>query len=275
MTKEVIGINCVYSLKDVEVPKSDKDDLKVGQDVIFKDEEGKEEHGVVRYIGTSKDKELVISGSKILRPATANDLQRVESHFTLCDRALEVAKKHIKALKLQMYVFRAAYSFDGSKVHLMFTADERVDFRELVKLLAHDLKKQIHLRQIGPRDKAKLIGGYGRCGRSLCCNTFLDRLVSIGMEMVRDQGLESKGSSKLSGACGKLLCCLRYEVEAYREFRKELPDVGEKRKLKKAQPVSPSKNVTVIGLDVLNQKIKVLFENNEVAVIEKDLLDKK
>ncbi len=265
MANKVIGIDCAYSSSLIELPDSGKGGIEVGDKVIFKDEEGKEEYGIIKYVDQlSADEDKILFTSKVLRRATANDFQKVESHSEQTDRALSVCKKLVKTFNLEMNIFRVGYSFDGSKVHFTFTADERVDFRDLVKELARSLKKQIHLRQIGPRDKAKILGGFGRCGRSLCCNTFLGKLVSINMEMVREQGLESKGSSKLSGACGKLLCCLRYEVEAYKELRKSVPAVGSTVQLKKG--VASDKSGFVFAVDVLNQKIRVQPSDKGEAV---------
>ncbi|MFH1534280.1 MAG: regulatory iron-sulfur-containing complex subunit RicT [Nitrospirota bacterium] len=274
MANKVIGIDCAYSSSLLEVPDSGKGGIAVGDKVIFKDEEGKEEYGVIKYVNQpSADDEKILYTSKVLRRTTANDLQKVESHLEQTDSALEVCKKLVKGFGLEMNIFRVGYSFDGSKVHFTFTADERVDFRDLVKELARSLKKQIHLRQIGPRDKAKNVGGYGRCGRSLCCNTFLGKLVSINMEMVREQGLESKGSSKLSGACGKLLCCLKYEAEAYKELRKNVPAVGSTVQFKKN--VSTEKSGYVFSVDVLNQKMRVqLASREDVITIGPEDVDK-
>jgi cell fate regulator YaaT (PSP1 superfamily) len=274
MTTKVTVIDCRYSLSLVEIPYSEKADVSVGDNIIFKDEEGKEEYGIIKHVcQDSSDEETILFTSKILRIATANDLQKVSSYERQADRALPACKTLIASLGLEMFVFRAAYSFDGSKVHFMFTADERIDFRDLVRDLAKKLKKQIHLRQIGPRDKAKLLGGYGRCGRSLCCNTFLGKLESINMDMVRDQGLEGKGSSKLSGACGKLLCCLKYELAAYRELRKILPPPGSFVRLKKTAPVS-SKDGMVVAIDVLNQKVKVRLDKEESLTVDFDMIEK-
>lgn len=274
MTTKVIGIECGYSASVIEIPYSDKIEASSGEDVVFKDEEGNEEHGVVKYLNKdAQDEDKICFTSKILRRATPNDLQKVESHLEQAKRALDISKEIVNTLVLDMNVFRVGYSFDGSKIHFTFTAEERVDFRDLVKELAKVLKKQIHLRQIGPRDKANLIGGYGRCGRKLCCSSFLGKLESINMEMVRVQGLESKGSSKLSGACGKLLCCLKYEIETYRDCKKNLPSVASTVRLK--HPISSCKEGYVFAVDVLNQKIKIQLSNKEeVAIIEPADIDK-
>ncbi len=270
MEIKVVGIESGCLLEVVEIPYSEKfADLVYGDEVIYKDPENKEEYGMVKYVNRNcADKNKVLFTSKILRKATANDIQKVETHINTARSSLEKCNKIVKTMKLEMSVFRAGYSFDGSKLYFLFTAEDRIDFRELVKDLAKTMKKQIHLHQIGPRDKAKLIGGYGKCGRSLCCSTWLGKLESISMEMVREQALEGKGSSKLSGACGKLLCCLKYEVEAYKSLRRELPRIGSFVVLKNKQKDFNKKNAKVIGLDILNQKIKLYFDKGEISVID-------
>ncbi|MBT4917537.1 hypothetical protein HN709_02660 [Candidatus Peregrinibacteria bacterium] len=269
MATKVTGIDCAFCSRVYEIPFSEKAAVSPGDSVIFRDDEGREEFGRVKYVNKdAAEEESVITSSKVLRKATANDLQKIESHKSLEDRALATCAKLIEKHELDMNVFKSTFSFDGNKVHFTFTADERVDFRELVKDLAKSVKKQIHLRQIGPRDKARLIGGYGKCGRQLCCEGFLDKLESINMEMVRAQGLESKGSSKLSGACGKLLCCLKYEVEAYKALRKNLPNIGNVVKVAKACPVASGKEVNVVGLDVLNQKVKAYAGPDDFVVFD-------
>lgn len=262
MATKVFTIECGYSSSIFELPYSEKTIVDSGDEIIFKDAEGKEEYGIVKMVNVdSSDPDHILFTSKILRRATPNDIQKVESHIDLAKNALKKCAEIVEGLGVDMYAFRADYSFDGTKVHFMFTAEDRVDFRDLVKELAKVLQKQIHLRQIGPRDKAKLIGGFGKCGRPLCCSTWLGRLESINMEMVRAQALESKGSAKLSGACGKLLCCLKYEVDAYKDLRKSLPHIGAIVKLKKNK-----EEVKIIALDILNQKVKVVLNNGESLV---------
>lgn len=268
MATKIIGIECGYSSMIVEIPFNDKVDVEIGDEVIFKDAENKEEYGIVQYLNRpALEEDKVVGGGKILRKATANDIQKVESFVDSANYALEKGKDIVEKLKLDMNIFRAGYSFDGNCVHFTFTADDRIDFRDLVKDLAKTLQKQIYLRQIGPRDKAKLVGGYGKCGRSLCCNVWLDKFESINMDMVRVQALESKGSSKLSGSCGKLLCCLKYEVESYKEVKKNLPLIGSTVRLKKS--VVPVGNIEglVIALDILNQKFKVFLGGGESVIV--------
>lgn len=264
MPTKVVGIKCGYSSNVLEVPSLKKHDFEEKEKVVFKDEEGKEEFGVVVYVDRdSRDEDKILFASKILRRATPNDLQKVINNKELSIKALTVCKTLADKLSLGMNIFKASYSFDGSKVYFLFTSDDRVDFRDLVKELAKSLQKQIHLRQIGPRDKARSVGGYGRCGRSLCCSTWLGELGSIGMEMVRVQALEGKGSSKLSGSCGKLLCCLKYEVAAYRELKKTLPSLGSKVAIKGRDDAG-----VVITLDILNQKLKVAFHGGDTCIFD-------
>ncbi|MBU1152172.1 stage 0 sporulation protein [Patescibacteria group bacterium] len=268
--RQISGVKSYFSGMICEVPQGNNDDYAPGDFVIFKDDEGKEEFGLVKYISRPiSDEKIFVENSKILRKATANDVQKVENHETQLLELMEKANQLVGRHGLDMQVFRAGISFSGGKLHFMFTAEDRVDFRELVKDLAKVFKKQIYLRQVGPRDKAMMVGGFGKCGRSLCCNTFLHKLASINMEMVREQGLESKGSSKLSGACGKLLCCLRYEVNVYRDLKKGMPDVGSFIVLKKSS-VHSGKKGKVIALDILNKKLKVILEGDEWATIELD-----
>lgn len=268
MVTKVVGIESGYSSSTVEVPYNDGFDFEVGSEVIFKDSEDKEEYGIIKYVNRDcADEEKVLFTSKVLRKATPNDIQKVENSIDSAKYALKKCQELAKKLGLIMGIFKAGYSFDGTRVHFIFTAEDRVDFRDLVKELAKILQKQIHLKQIGPRDKAKIIGGYGKCGRPLCCSTWLGRLESINMEMVRVQALESKGSSKLSGACGKLLCCLKYEVDAYRELRKTVPRIGSTIRLGKKVALVGQEGGTVIAVDILNQKAKVLFESGESLVI--------
>ncbi|MBI4232400.1 hypothetical protein HY605_04155 [Candidatus Peregrinibacteria bacterium] len=268
MITKVFVIESGYSSSFVEIPFSEKVSVTIGEEVIFKDEEEKEEYCIIKNINVdSEDPNTILFTGTILRKATANDVQKVDSHIDLAKAALKKCQEIANQHGLEMNVFRCGYSFDASRIHFLFTSDDRVDFRDLVKDLAKVLKKQIHLRQIGPRDKAKYIGGYGKCGRPLCCSTWLGKLESINMEMVRMQSLESKGSSKLSGSCGKLLCCLKYEVEAYKDLRKSLPNIGTRVKVKKSVEAHGDHEGEVIGLDILNQKLKLFLGEGNYAVV--------
>ncbi len=275
MSQKIISIYDTYSLKNVEIPYSDKVSIISGEMVVYKDQDDKDELGIIKgVINTSVSEDGVLKNSKILRPATANDVQRYENYLELSKNAIKTCKDLVVKYELDMQVFEAKYSFDGSRLLFLFTADERIDFRDLVKDLAKSFQRQIYLRQIGPRDKSKILGGFGKCGRELCCNSFLNKLESINMDMVRVQSLESKGSSKLSGVCGKLLCCLKYEVEAYKELRSSLPNIDDVVKIR-AGVSSPANQGRVVALDVLNKKIKLYFhQEEEYLTLKADEIEK-
>lgn len=275
MSLKVIGIESGFTGNIVEIPFNGKEEVIAGDEVIFKDEEEAEEYGVVKFVDQeSADKDKVLFTSKILRKATPNDIQKVERCIDEAKQALRTCREMVAKYKLNMQIYQGGISFDARKVRFVFTSEDRVDFRDFVKDLAKVLKKQVYLRQSGPRDKAKFVGGYGKCGRPLCCSTFLGSLESIGMEMARIQGLEGKGSSKLSGVCGKLLCCLKYEVQAYKELKKALPEIGTFVVLNKGVTKS-SPEGKVIGLDILNQKVKVYTKDQEYLVLDMAQLSNK
>jgi cell fate regulator YaaT (PSP1 superfamily) len=161
----------------------------------------------------------------ILRRATADDERAYERYRDLAIQALMTSREAVRRMKLEMQLLRADYTLDGSKVMIAYTAEQRVDFRELVKDLASKLKCRIDLRQIGTRDRAKIVGGIGVCGLPLCCNTFLGEFDGISINMAKNQFL-ALNIQKLSGHCGKLICCLKYENDDYSELRRGLPKIG-------------------------------------------------
>jgi cell fate regulator YaaT (PSP1 superfamily) len=169
--------------------------------------------------------ELVAPLKKVIRVATGDDLERAAANREDEKRAYDVCQRKIAEHELPMKLLEAEYGFDGSMVTFSFSAEGRVDFRELVKDLASALKTKVQLHQIGVRDEAKLIGGYGTCGRELCCTNFLSNFDPISMKMAKDQSL-FLNPAKFSGVCGKLMCCLRYEHEFYKDAHERLPTVG-------------------------------------------------
>lgn len=171
------------------------------------------------------DDQLVAPLKKVIRIANGEDLDREATNREREKHAYEVCERKIAQHELPMKLLDAEYSFDGSQVTFSFSADGRVDFRELVKDVASSLKSKVQLHQIGVRDEAKLIGGYGTCGRALCCASFLSNFEPISMKMAKDQSL-FLNPAKFSGVCGKLMCCLRYEHDFYKLAHKRLPSVG-------------------------------------------------
>lgn len=199
--------------------------LREGDFVIAETARGVEFGEVVLDPREVTEEELVAPLKRVVRLATGDDLQREASNREREAHAYEVCERKIAEHNLPMKLLEAEFSFDGSQVTFSFSADGRIDFRDLVKDVAGALKTKVQLHQIGVRDEAKLIGGYGTCGRSLCCATFLSNFDPISMKMAKDQSL-FLNPAKFSGSCGKLMCCLRYEHEYYKSSQKRLPVVG-------------------------------------------------
>lgn len=174
-----------------------------------------------------KEEDIIQPLKKVLRLATAEDTKCNEENKIKEQQAFEICSKKIEEHKLDMKLIDIEYTFDNNKVIFYFTADGRIDFRELVKDLAAIFRTRIELRQIGVRDEAKMIGGLGPCGRPMCCSSFLGEFYPVSIKMAKEQKL-SLNPAKISGICSRLMCCLNYEHHVYDENIKELPDVGDK-----------------------------------------------
>ncbi len=194
----------------------------------------------------------------VLRLANSQDIQANEERIAKEQEALGVCTEQIAEHRLDMRLIGAELTFDGSKLIFYFTADERVDFRELVKSLAAIYHTRIELRQIGVRDKAKLVGGLGICGRPFCCATFLEDFQTVSIKMAKTQNL-SLNPTKISGTCGRLLCCLNYEQEAYEHLLRTSPK-------EESFVDTPDGRGTVVGLDLLHQRVRVRMEREESVV---------
>lgn len=179
---------------------------------------------------------------KILRPATENDVKVLETQAQKEKEAFKICRQKIEQHKLPMKLVNTEIQFDHSKITFYFTAEQRVDFRELVKDLASIYRTRIELRQIGTRDEARRLGGFGICGLKQCCTTFINEFEQITTHMARDQQL-SLNPSKISGNCGRLLCCLRYELDFYQEKTKECPLQGDRVKTPKAEGIVAQSNI--------------------------------
>ena len=201
---------------------------------------------------------------KVIRVANKNDLDSLEKYKKKEPEALRICKEKIKKYKLDMNLIDVEYKFDGSKILFYFTADGRIDFRELVKDLAAVFRTRIELRQIGVRDEVKKIGGNGVCGRELCCCSFLDNFEAVSIKMAKEQNV-SLNPSKISGNCGRLMCCLKYEDEVYQEKIKRLPHVG-------AIVKTPEGVGEVDSVETLAERIKVKLKNGENYSYKKFLL---
>lgn len=197
----------------------------------------------------------------VLRKATDEELRLYEEKLAKEADAFKKCQEFIDELGLEMNLSDTAFSFDGKKVIFYFTAENRVDFRELVKRLAATFRARIELRQIGSRDEAKLVGGIGICGREMCCCTFLNHFAPVTLRMARDQGL-ALNPGKLNGACGRLMCCLQYEKDVYEDSIKRLPKVGRKIKT----PIGPG---VVSDVALVSEVVSVKFTNDESTEIQK------
>ena len=187
----------------------------------------------------------------ILRKATTIDLEKISDQKQK-KKAMDYCKKMINKYHLFMKLVDVHFSFDGSRITFAFTADGRIDFRELVKDLTRHFSRTVRLQQIGIRDEAKIIGGYGHCGRSLCCGGFLKNLTSINSEMAELQQVAHRGSERISGICGRLMCCLAYENDNYKKLAKKLPAIG-------ARVDVDGKKGVIASHHVLKQSVGVEF----------------
>lgn len=252
--QNVVGIDFQKSSK-MEYYSPKGFDLDVGDWVVVESKRGLE-MGRVKYAPLDvADQDVTLPLKEIVRLATEDDLLQYEKNEYDADEAMALCKETIQQHELEMRLVNCEYTLDKSKVIFNFTSDERVDFRKLVKVLAQKLKTRIELRQIGVRDEAKLLGGIGPCGRSLCCSTFLGDFEPVSIKMAKDQNL-SLNPTKISGACGRLMCCLKYENDYYEEARAQLPDVGDAIE-------TPEGNGKVIGLNILDISMQVKVEGLE------------
>ena len=229
--------------------------IKKGDKVIVETAQGEEYGEVVIPNRRVEDDKIVTPLKKVIRIANYKD----HKHFNECKRiekdAFNICQKKIKQHKLDMNLTDVEYKFDNSKILFYFTADGRVDFRELVKDLASIYKIRIELRQIGVRDEVKRIGGNGVCGRELCCCTFLSDFQAVSIKMAKEQNV-SLNPSKISGNCGRLMCCLKYENDVYEEKLKELPHIG-------AIVRTQDGEGEIDNLEILKEKVRVKIKDGE------------
>ncbi len=232
-------------------------EVKMGDNVIVETARGLE-FGRIALVETSvKESEIVAPLKNIIRIATEKDKQKHEENLAKKEEAMRICQQKIYEHKLEMKLIDVEYTFDNSKVVFYFTADGRVDFREIVKDLASVFRMRIELRQIGVRDEAKMLGGVGNCGRGLCCNTWLSDFDPVSIKMAKVQNL-SLNPSKISGICGRLMCCLKFENDVYTHMKKGMPTVGEKIK-------TPDGMAVVTDINILENNIKTRLVVEEAS----------
>lgn len=231
----------------------DNYDFHQGDRVIVETSRGVE-CGTVALANKEVDEEKIVHPlKKVLRQATKKDLEHLEENKAREKEAMKICEEKIRNHNLDMKLVDVEYTFDNSKILFYFTSDGRVDFRQLVKDLATVFRTRIELRQIGVRDEAKMLGGLGMCGRPFCCNGFLGEFQPVSIKMAKEQGL-SLSPVKISGTCGRLMCCLKYEQEAYSDLLKHTPKVG-------TNVRTPEGKGTVVETALLTGKVKVKLDS--------------
>lgn len=235
-------------------------DVKKGDCVIVSTEQGLQFGVCVTDIKKEKDKNLVLPLKNVVRLATNEDIKREEENIKNSSLALIEAKRIAKSLKLDMNFISSNYTFDKNQLFFMYVADDRVDFRELAKKLAQKYKTRIELRQVGVRDKAKIVGGIGPCGLFLCCNRFLTDFNSVSINMAKNQFL-ALNPSKINGVCGRLLCCLNYEDEVYTDLKKNFPRIGSLVDIEEGRG-------KVTSINILKNTYQVELDNNNIVEVE-------
>jgi similar to signal peptidase II homologue len=253
----VVTLNKVYGVIFNNIDKKyyylGEEDYEVGSLVLVNTERGLQLVKVVQILEDAETKEEM---EKIERLATEEEYDAYLNNLKDADKALKKCIEYAKDLELEMNVVSAQFNLDRSQLLFNFTADGRIDFRELAKKLASIYHTRIELRQIGARDKAKEIGGIGVCGGELCCLRFLRKMDTISMNMAKNQNL-ALNPSKINGACGRLLCCLAYEDEAYIEAASKLPKAGDK-------IITSFGDAQVLSVDIINHRGKILLNGEKI-----------
>ena len=228
-------------------------DIKKGDHVIVETARGMEYGTVIGERREVAEENIVRPLKPIIRIATAEDDEKEADNLAVREDAYKICKEKIAKHGLPMKLVEAEYTFDRKKLMFYFTADNRIDFRELVKDLAAVFKTRIELRQIGVRDEIKLLGGVGMCGREFCCHSYLHEFAPVSIKMAKEQNL-SLNPANVSGVCGRLMCCLKNEEETYEELNKTMPGVGDTVK------TNDGFNGEVVSINVLRQKVRVVIE---------------
>lgn len=234
-------------------------DVKIDDYVVVETVRGVEIGRVVLGPKDIEESEMIAPLKDIIRIATETDIEQYEANIRDAKDAIPICEEKIRKHKLEMKIINAEYTFDRNKFIVYFTAEGRVDFRELVRDMASIFRTRIELRQIGVRDEAKVVGGLGSCGRQVCCKKFLGEFEPVSIQMAKDQSL-SLNPSKISGLCGRLMCCLNYECKVYEEKLKRIPPLG-------TIVITEDGKGVVINSDTLKEEIKVRVK------VEKDLED--
>ncbi|MFC1615212.1 stage 0 sporulation family protein [Patescibacteria group bacterium] len=238
--------------------------LKKGDYVIVETKAGREVGKIISIMKEVKDSKL--EQGFVLRAVNESDLQKIKKNNEQKNQILGYAQNYAAKLGLKMKFIDVYFSFDPEYVKIIFTAEGRIDFRELVRNLGGRLQKTIRMHQIGIRDEAKIMGALGICGRGLCCRKFLKELVSISSDLADLQQVAHRGADRISGVCGRLMCCLNYESGFYKELIKKMPEIGDIVKFE-------NKKAIVIGRHILKQTVNIEIEKGAKVEVELDKLE--
>lgn len=238
-----------YDLNAVECDRNDH--------VILEVDRGSEFGKIISDINLASQGKTDRLKGKVLRKATEGDIKQIENNRMKAKEALGICLRKINERRLDMRIVKAEYTFDSSKIIFSFIAEGRVDFRNLVKDLARVFRVRIELKQIGVRDKAKIIGGYGVCGRQLCCSSYMKAFHPLSIKMAKEQGLPLN-PSRISGACGRIKCCMAYEFSIYKEQTRSLPRLGEKINLDEGKG-------RVIDVNILKRLVSVDMGDGKIV----------
>ena len=255
--QKVVGVRFQEAGKVYYFSPEGFEDLEVGEYVVVETSRGLELARVVIAPSQVVNAEITEPLKPITRLAVAEDLERAELLKARAKQDLEVIRRMVQERDLPMKVVSASYNLDGSRLAIFFTSEGRVDFRDLIRDLSHTLGVQVQLRQVGPRDQAKAVDGYGICGRRLCCSSWLISFPAISIKMAKEQN-KPLNPSKISGQCGRLLCCLAYENETYKQLKAELPKPG-------TLVSTPSGTARVLAANVLKQTVTLQMESLDVV----------
>jgi cell fate regulator YaaT (PSP1 superfamily) len=260
--KRIVSVSFQYAGKLFDFDALDLE-LNNRDQVVVETERGKSLGTVIGPIRDAESENNQTKLKPILRKANQQDLEMATANGEREEEALKFCKKRVSERNMEMKLVSAEYLFDGSKIIFYFTADGRIDFRDLVRDLAQHFRTRIEMRQIGVRDEAKMVGGLGCCGRELCCSSYLRSFAPVSVKMAKAQGL-ALNPSKISGQCGRLLCCLGYEYDTYNDLRKNLPKCGKKLNL-------PDGPADVVAINVLAQKVTIADKDGRREVHIDDL----
>ena len=253
---EVVGVRFRPVTKIYHFDPGDLKQLSIGERVIVETSRGIELGNVVIENRDVPKSEIKGKLKRVIRKATPVDLLQAEEYKTQEPLALEKCSELVKDMDIPIKVLQAEYSFDGNRLLFSFVSEQRIDFRDLVKKLAQLFRTRIEMKQVGARDETKILDGYGRCGRRLCCSSWLTEFHPVSIRMAKQQGLPL-APSEISGLCGRLLCCLAYEDELYAEMKKLLPKVGTQVKTKEGL------TAIVRGLNIIKEAVLLEIEGSD------------